>query len=170
MAQLLESTYLNPENKSRRLKILVVEDEDIEREALVLMLRCTRFQPYVQQAGNGISALDIYRAFIPDLVLMDINLPGIDGINTIQQMKQIHPGSVFVIVTAYDRFDYAKTAIRLEVMDYLLKPIHVAEVERILQETEKTLHQKEVINAENNKQSLKDKTLFPILEMTVFML
>ncbi len=104
-------------------KVLIAEDEEIEREFLKNLLK-EHFQNIVEvyTAKNGREALAIYEQVLPHLVLMDINMPMMNGLEAIEHMKQFHQQSKYIILTSYDYFDYAKEAIRLGVEDYVLKP------------------------------------------------
>lgn len=119
---------------SNELTILIVEDEEIERKACEMMLKYG--MPGIKQvisAENGLEALEKYRQFHPDIVLMDINLPGINGLETIRQMQKISSQSKFVILSAYNAFEYAQEAIRLNVVDFLIKPINPRDLGSVIQ-------------------------------------
>ena len=69
---------------SSKYRILIVEDEEIECSALAVMLKYNRQDiQEIRTAANGIEALEIYRTFAPDIVLMDINLPGVNGLTPV---------------------------------------------------------------------------------------
>lgn len=118
---------------SRKYNVMVVEDEEIERNALAMMLRYQcRDVGEVWKMENGLAAIEALKNFTPDIVLMDINLPGIDGLDTIRQMRQINAEIRFVIISAHSQFAYAQEALRLGVYDFLVKPIGAEEVRRVL--------------------------------------
>ena len=104
-------------------KVMVVEDEFIERQALVLMLR-NNFPELsiIAEASNGIEAINLARKNKPDIVLVDVNIPGINGLEVINTIKKVNQKTSFIIVSSYDNFEYAQQAIKLGVEDYLLKP------------------------------------------------
>ena len=109
---------------NKQYNVLVVEDEEIERNALAMMLRYScRGIGEVRKAENGIAAIDALKDFTPDIALMDINLPGINGLDTIKQMRQKNADIRFVIISAHSQFAYAQEALRLGVYDFLVKPI-----------------------------------------------
>ena len=90
---------------NRKLRILIVEDEEIERKVLEMMLKYNRQDiEELLFAENGIEALSLFQDKIPDIVLMDINLPGINGLETIRQMQLMHTGVRFVILSAYNLY------------------------------------------------------------------
>lgn len=106
------------------LNILIAEDEEIERNSLVKILKTSILEiGSIYQAADGCSALKLYKEHTPDIVLMDINMPGLSGLECIQQIKQCAIRTVHVVIlTSYDYFSYAQTAISLGVDDFLLKP------------------------------------------------
>lgn len=119
------------------LRVLVVEDEAIERQAIVLTLR-NHFPNInvIAEAGNGYDALVRFRECEPDLVLMDVSIPGINGLQTIQMMNAESPGTSFIILSSHDNFAYAQWAIQLGVEDYLLKPANIDALQRSIQSIE----------------------------------
>lgn len=110
------------------IKLLIVDDEQIEREGLQAMLRKGFPELVIEQAKNGKLAVQMAEAFQPDLILMDIKMPGMNGLEAVERISEIDPRIKFIMVTAYDTFDYARTAIKLGVEDYLLKPSKASEI------------------------------------------
>lgn len=124
----------------RDLSILIVEDEPLERDMLMAQVRET-FDCFalIQAVDNGIEALHMCQVQQPDIVLVDINIPGISGLSLIETLRGFaFPGEI-IITTAYDRFDYAKRAISLGVGEYLLKPIDEEELSRSVHKALDTL-------------------------------
>ncbi|WP_217591813.1 response regulator [Cohnella sp. GbtcB17] len=109
-------------------KLLIVDDEQIERDGLQAILRRGFPELDIAQAKNGKIAVDMAAELQPDLILMDIKMPGMNGLEAIEQISQAQPGIKFIMVTAYDTFDYARSAIKLGVKDYLLKPSKASEI------------------------------------------
>ncbi len=75
------------------------------------------------KARSGFEAISLAHQDTPDVVFMDIGMPGIDGLETIKELQQAYPDMLFILSTAYERFDLAKKAIPLGVFEYLVKPI-----------------------------------------------
>ncbi|MBS4196404.1 response regulator [Lederbergia citri] len=109
-------------------RLLIVDDEQIVREGLRAILLNNFPEIKIEEAKNGKMALEIAESFRPDLVLMDIKMPGMSGLETIETMSEANPNTKFIMITAYAEFDYAKSAIKLGVKDYLLKPSKANEV------------------------------------------
>lgn len=103
--------------------VMVVEDENIERRALTLMLR-DKFPELsiMAETGNGYEAVNIARKEAPDIALVDVGLPGINGLDLIAQIRGFAPEVSFIIISSHDDFGFAQRAITLGVEDYLLKP------------------------------------------------
>mgnify|MGYP001461214844 CR=1 FL=1 len=109
-------------------KLLIVDDEQIEREGLKAILQHGLPNVIIEQAKNGSIALQLAEEFQPDLILMDVKMPGINGLEAVERISANQPSIKFIMVTAYDTFDYARKAIKLGVKDYLLKPSKASEI------------------------------------------
>ncbi|MGK7379626.1 response regulator [Planococcus sp. 1R117A] len=110
------------------VKLLIVDDEPIERDGMQAILQKTYPDFEFRQAKNGKSAIEIAETWQPDWVFMDIMMPGMTGLEAIEQIQQSRQDIQFVMVTAFDMFDYARQAIKLGVKDYLLKPSKASEI------------------------------------------
>ncbi|MGP4079130.1 response regulator [Pseudalkalibacillus sp. R45] len=111
------------------LRIMVVDDERIEREALKMMIsREMEEAEIIAEAGNGRQAIEMAKAEHPDLILMDIKMPGIDGVEAVNEIKKELPDIRFIMVSAFDTFEYAKKVMQQGVKEYLLKPSKKDEV------------------------------------------
>jgi len=106
-------------------RILVVDDERPVVEGISLIVR-RELAPEFEVAGSassGREALERALALAPDIVLMDVRMPGISGLEAIREIRARGSEAVFILVTAYERFDIAREAVGLGVLDYLLKPV-----------------------------------------------
>lgn len=110
------------------IKLLIVDDEPIERESMQMILQKAFPSLTIKQAKNGKAAVEITNIFHPDIILMDIMMPVMTGLEAIEQIQSQHPKMKFVMVTAYDMFEYARQALKLGVKDYLLKPSKAKEI------------------------------------------
>lgn len=150
---------------SSKVTVLVVEDEEIERQAVEIMLKynCQEVDT-VLSAANGIEALEVFRQERPDIVLMDINLPGANGLEVIRQMKLISAQSRYVILSAYNKFEYAQEAIRLDIVDFLIKPIQSADLQNLILKMAKEISEASAMSQHAKNQMEKYQTIRPLLE------
>ncbi|WP_028390029.1 response regulator transcription factor [Bacillus cihuensis] len=109
-------------------RLLIVDDEQIVREGLKAILLKGFPEMEIEEANNGKKAIEKAESFMPDLVLMDIKMPGMSGLEAVQKINIKNPNIKFIMITAYAEFDYAKAALKLGVKDYLLKPSKASEV------------------------------------------
>jgi two-component system response regulator AlgR len=112
------------------MRVLVVDDEAPARHRLVRMLEELGHQ-VVGEAPDGERALNAVRECDPEVVLLDIAMPGMDGMTVAQKMKEMQVGSAVVFVTAHDEF--AVEAFEREALDYLLKPVKKTRLEQALE-------------------------------------
>ncbi|MBV7275138.1 response regulator [Clostridiaceae bacterium UIB06] len=105
------------------IKVLIVDDEKLERKSLKSIIS-NKYNDEITlfEAKNGREAIQICDMEKPDIVITDIRMPGIDGIQVIKKIKSFLPNTYFLILTAYDYFDFAKEAIECGVKEYILKP------------------------------------------------
>lgn len=106
------------------LKLMVADDEQIVLDAVRFML-ANQESPFeiVATAKSGREAILKAEQELPDLVLMDIKMPGINGLEAIREIKLRLPGVRFIVISAYEQFSYAKQAIELGVLEYVVKPL-----------------------------------------------
>lgn len=112
------------------MRILVVEDDPRLREALVDSLEFKGFK--VAQAAHGVEGLSLARAQNFDLVLSDINMPGMDGLELLAELKKHTPWLPVILMTAYGDVGQAVKAMQLGANDYLMKPFELKELEALL--------------------------------------
>lgn len=106
------------------VRALLVEDEFYIREALKRMIDWSgEGYEIVGEAENGTQAVKKGLEYRPDLILLDVNLPDMDGFGLIAQLKKAGLSPYIIIITGYDAFEYAKKAISFDVAEYLLKPV-----------------------------------------------
>src|SRR5687768_8573352 len=113
------------------LRVLVVDDEPLAVERLQLLLARCANTSVVGTANEGEAALRIAEAVTPDLVLLDIAMPGMDGIDVARALSDSSVNPAIVFVTAFDNF--AVAAFDVAAIDYLMKPVQVDRLERALQ-------------------------------------
>ncbi|HHX51878.1 MAG TPA: response regulator [Clostridia bacterium] len=114
-------------------RILLADDEELER--LYLSNFFLEYQDrfiVVGQASNGLEAVRLAGELLPDIIFMDIKMPGLNGLEATERIKKIHPNCAVIIVSAYDDFAYIRGALQLKVEDYLLKPVSPEEILALL--------------------------------------
>lgn len=110
-------------------KILLVDDEEDVRQAIVKKLDWTSLGfAVVGEASNGEEALEKAEALVPDVVMTDIKMPFMDGLELCRRVKKLLPGVRVAIFSGFDEFEYAKEAIAQQVEEYVLKPINAQEL------------------------------------------
>lgn len=112
----------------KKLRVLLVDDEIIIREGFKKLFDWEAHDcEVIGEAADGMEALAQIDALQPDIVIMDINIPVMNGLKVIQMSKIKHPEMAFVIVSGYDDFSYCREALRLQITDYILKPVNYQE-------------------------------------------
>lgn len=149
------------------MKILIVDDEQVEREGLEAILRNGFLGLTIHKAKNGMKAIQAVHEELPDLILMDIKMPGMNGLEAVEEINSCYPHIKFIMVTAYDMFEFARKALKLGVVDYLLKPSKASE---IIDTVGKVLRQIEEERSELEERRLDRETLrrmMPVVESDV---
>lgn len=113
------------------IKVLVVEDEEMIRKGIVLTVNWEALDcKVVGEAANGLEGLEAVKRLNPELIITDIKMPQMDGIEMLQKLREMGNNTHVIILSAYDTFSYAQSALRLGAVDYLLKPFHDGDLER----------------------------------------
>lgn len=146
-------------------KLLVADDEQIVLDSIKFIIEKNfRDVAVVGTARSGREAIEKTEQLSPDIIFMDIKMPGINGIDAIKEIKKIYNKAVFIILTAFEQFDYAKEALNLGVLEYISKPI---DKNKIVEIVKKSIG---IIEGERRKREkeleMKEKmeTILPILE------
>jgi len=120
-------------SQKRAFSVIVAEDEPLIRSNIVKKLAdcCPEFE-VVGQAADGREALEAIGELFPDVLITDIRMPVLDGLALIREVYYAFPDTKVLIVSGFDDFSYAKSALAFGVKDYLLKPIEVAELRKTM--------------------------------------
>ena len=115
-------------------RILLVDDEEIERLGIkkIITEEMGKDSIMIEEAENGRMAIMKAAEFRPNIVFMDIKMPGIDGIEATEEIKKLDNTVKVIMVTAFEAFEYARQAVKLGVKDYLLKPCSNQEIIDVL--------------------------------------
>ncbi|MDQ0973908.1 two-component system response regulator YesN [Neobacillus niacini] len=116
------------------LKILIVDDEILERKALTKIINNSAENVMViGEAPNGRKAIEMAREHKPDIIFMDIKMPGIDGVQAVKEIKGTDENIRFIMVSAFNTFEYAKEVMQQGVKEYILKPSRKQDILESLQ-------------------------------------
>ena len=122
------------------LKVLIVEDEEMIRKGIVLTVDWAALDcVVVGEASNGLEGLEAARRLEPSLIITDLKMPQMDGIEMLRSLREQGCKAHVIILTAYDNFTYAQSALRLGVVDYLLKPFHDGDLENAIMQLQNRL-------------------------------
>ncbi len=119
------------------LRALVVDDEELAREELVFLLGRVPSVSVVGQASNGVEALAMIEQLEPEVVFLDVQMPGLTGFEVARQALARDAGVELVFVTAYDQ--HAIAAFEVDAVDYLLKPVDPTRLEQAVQRAQRRI-------------------------------
>ena len=146
------------------LRIMIVDDEYYFREALKVSLRWNELGFTIcGEAKNGVEALQQLDVIKPDILLVDINMPIMDGLEFVQEIRKAGLGCKIIILTGHSEFLYAKQAVQLGVFDYILKPVDEKELTDTLLKVKKTVERERNIKVEYDTLKRQVKESMPIL-------
>lgn len=140
------------------LRVLIVDDEPLIRQGLQMIIPWAELGFSIAgDASNGEEAYIKAHYLKPDIVLMDINMPVMDGLASIQNMRTLGTQAKFILLTGYSDFAYAQKAIHQEVSAYLLKPIDEKQLIALLLELKNTIEHEAVIRNQAHSFRQKEK-------------
>lgn len=144
---------------------MLADDEGIVLDSLQIIIE-KNFpgQCQIETAKTGRAVIELSESFRPDIAFMDIQMPGINGIEAIREIQKSSPSVVFFVLTAYDRFDYAKEAINLGVMEYVNKPFNTHLITRLMEKAIKTIDSRRKKRSDDLMIKEKMETVTPIIE------
>ena len=124
-------------------KVLVADDEYIIRRGIISFLKQYSDFELAAEAEDGEMAFELAKDISPDVYFVDINMPFLNGLQFIKKLKEINPRAVVVSITGYDRFEYAREALKLGVFEYLLKPLMEEPFDEMIQRIREKLQKEE---------------------------
>src|SRR5690606_13038198 len=111
-------------------KLLVVDDESVTRKGLIKHIDWNLLGIHsIEEARDGIEGLEIARSMQPDIIISDIRMPGMDGIDFATQIRKISPECNISFLSGYSDKEYLKAAIHLNVVSYVEKPVNIGELQ-----------------------------------------
>jgi DNA-binding LytR/AlgR family response regulator len=117
------------------IQAVVVDDEQLAREELCYMLDQVGGVEVIAQAGNGVEAISIIERFTPEVIFLDVQMPGLNGFEVAHRLIQNGRSPNIIFVTAFDR--HAIEAFEVNAVDYLLKPVETSRLEQALEKARK---------------------------------
>ena len=140
------------------MKILFVDDDAITRKTASAKINWTDLgYQFLTPADNGLDALDIIRKELPDIIICDIRMPGMDGIQMAEIAKNYSPDLEFIFLSGYREFEYAKQALQLNAVDYLTKPFDTAQLIAVVKKAE------ELITVKRKEQAITSEK-YPLIQ------
>lgn len=135
------------------IRVLVADDEEKVCQLICKLIHWEELEmKLVGTASNGIGALQMIEAEHPDLVLTDIRMPGYDGMELLKRARIQNPDMEFIIISGYSHFEYAQTAIRYGVSDYILNPVNEEALNATLQKVRQRYMEHQVLMEKNLEQ------------------
>lgn len=145
-------------------KIVIVDDDMLIRKGIRNVIRWRDLECEISgEASSGDEALKVIEEVKPDIVITDIKMPNMDGIELIDRIKKIIPQCKIVILTAYREFEYAQRAIKYGAFDFLLKPTKVEDIINVVQKAINEIKKEKTIVEELEKINSILKEKLPIL-------
>lgn len=134
------------------MNLLIVDDEPLIHISIEYILKNISDRNItVKNAYNGSEMLRVMETESFDIALVDIRMPGVDGLTAIEKAIELYPETRYYIMSGFSEFEYARQAVHLGVTDYLLKPLDENQLRQIISDTQKTLEK----NKENLKENMK---------------
>ena len=147
-----------------KYKLVIVEDEHDVRQRLVGLIEKSGYGfEIAAQYETGIDAYDGIISDNPDLILTDIKIPYINGIELSKMVREIYPLVKIIIITGYSEFDYAKEAANLGVLGFISKPITQENINELLEKAETSLNEEFLTGANLNRLSNFYQESLPII-------
>lgn len=115
------------------MRLLIADDEPLIRRGIKKLVNLSEIGiEEVYEADNGEETLQLFEQYHPEIVLLDINMPRVDGLTVAKEIKSLSSETKIAMLTGYNYFDYAQKAIRIGVEDYILKPVSKKEITEII--------------------------------------
>lgn len=116
-------------------KLLIIDDEDNTREGIIESISWDKIGiSQVEQADDGVNALKKTSTFAPDIILTDVRMPRMDGIELSFKLKELYPDCKIIFMSGYSDKEYLMSAIQLKAVNYIEKPINIHELEQAVRD------------------------------------
>lgn len=128
------------------IKIMIVDDEIWVRTSLKNKIDWSDNLILCGEASNGFEALELAGNLRPDILITDVRMPGMDGLELIAHMRELFPNLKAIVISGYNEFSYAKSAIELSASGYILKPLHKEELDSVIGKTISEIHRDNLLH------------------------
>ena len=118
-----------------KLKVLIADDEISIRQLIKKLIDPSAPVQILDEAADGNTAYEMIQEKKPDIVITDIRMPGLNGVELMRKTRENGIQVEFILVSGYRDFEYARSAVQLGALDYLLKPINKEELNRVLEKS-----------------------------------
>ncbi len=146
-------------------KVVLIDDEPLIRKGIKNIINWKQLNCEVYaEASDGNEGLELIRQSRPEIILTDIRMPRINGLEMLKQIRDIVPNSKTIIITGYREFDYAQDAIKYGAFDFLLKPTKLEQLTSVLVRAIDVLNKQKLMHAEVNKFKLLFEQSVPMLK------
>ena len=146
----------------KKMRVVLVDDEIMIREGFKRLFDWEAHDcEVVGEAADGMEALAKIEELQPDIVIMDINIPIMNGLKVIQTSRVRFPDMAFIIVSGYDDFSYCREALRLQITDYILKPVNYEEFGSCIDRLKIAMYEKKELQ---NPEEQGDRTITGIIK------
>ena len=150
-------------------KLLLVDDEDIERESMAQLIAWESCgMKLMDTAWNGVEGYEKVKLLTPDVVITDIKMPVMDGIEFIRRSQEMLPDTIFVVLSGYGEFEYTSKAMELGVRHYILKPCDEEKIVDILKKVFMELERRRGEREEENRFRTQVRRLLPRAKEQIF--
>ena len=139
-------------------RVLLADDEEEIRSGISRKIDWASLGlTLVGEAGNGEEALELAEQLRPDVVLTDIKMPFLDGLELCRRLRVTLPGARLVVFSGFDDFEYARQAMSLGVSEYILKPINAPELRQVLEKLRDQLDRQRLERSEEHTSELQSQ-------------
>lgn len=146
-------------------KIMLADDEGIVIDSLSFIIEKEfGISCQIESAKTGRNVIELAERFRPDIAFMDIQMPGINGIEAMREIRENNGNTIFIVMSAYDKFDYAKEAINLGVLEYLNKPVEKNKIVEVLKRAMAMIDKEREKRRQDLMLREKMETVVPIIE------
>ena len=156
-------------NSSDAITVMIVDDHEMVRRGACSYLEAQPDISVVAQAGSGEEAVRLAQEFIPDVVLMDLVMPGMDGVDATRKVKDVSPRTQIIILTSFHQDEYIFPALQAGAISFLLKDVKATELVEAIRRAargEATLHPKVAARVIKTFRSLEPEEATPFMMLT----